>query len=219
MFVGASRHTIRRASGARMISTSPVFQRFDKSILYPTFLVVILGSQILNVMNVQKSVEDLERRYDLKMRKIDEIKGRLADGEKIDTQKELALVNKLFERTNQKDYLKSTSDKFKDNVGGFRKNHPDTKSGDNSLDGLDGDLSDESLNKFLGLDQITTEKQNVAFEEPKTLEKLSSEHVDLHVENEKKLLNYKLDPHRHVVVESPGDYVSAAKDTKVAKFL
>lgn len=210
MFARVTGRSIRRIRGTRGVSTSSsILKRFDKSILYPTLLVVLLGSQIMNVMDAQKSVEDLERRYKLKMDKIDELKTRFVNGEQVDVDKEMALVNKLFQRKNPKDYLKSTSDKFGNQFGGLKKNEL----------GLDDQFSEDALNKFLGLDPTPVEVSKSQFNEPQPIEKLSHEDIDFQVKNEKELLNYKLDPHKHVVVENPGDYVDAAKDTKITRFL
>lgn len=232
MFARASVRSIRNIrrvigpSNARSVSTSSIFKQFDKSILYPTLLVVLLGSQIMKVMDAQASVDDLERRYNLKMDKIEELKTRIEQGEKFDLEKEMSLVNKLFERSNkEKQYLKSTSDKFGNKFGNQfgvkQRSHENLKDSDLFKD-LDDDLTDEKLNKLLGLDPIPMEKNNKSqsnIPESSTLKPLSKDELQQQMENEKELLKFRLDPNTHVVMQQPGDYVSAAKDTKVSGFL
>lgn len=223
MFARNTFQSVRRARGARTLTTSPILKRFDKSILYPTLLVVLLGSQIMNVMNAQKSCEDLDRRYNMKITKIDEIKERLQKGEKVDVENELKLVNRLFVRQNDNPVLKSTSTKFGSQFDGIKRENTADGNHTNVLSELDGEVTDDKLNKLFGLEPtpapVSKKEVKAPKKETKPLPVLTKEEIKENTEREKELLNYRLEPNRHVVVENPGDYVSAAKDTKVSGFL
>ncbi|CCH45161.1 hypothetical protein BN7_4740 [Wickerhamomyces ciferrii] len=209
--------------GTRSISASSIVKKFDKSMLYPTMLVVLLGSQIMNVMNIQTSCEDMERRYDLKISKIDELIERISKGEKIDVQKEMELVNKSFERKANKINLRSTSDKIGRQFGKTNTNTKDLEFDDDLK--IDDELTDEQLNKLFSFDSDPTKihekvtHSNSNNNSKDSIKTLTDEELKQQIQNEKDLLNYKLSPDRHVLVENPGDYVEAAKDTKVSGFL
>lgn len=215
MFARQAFQPVRRVQGARSFTSSPILKRFDRTILYPTVLVVLLGSQIMNVMNAQKSCDDLDRRYKMKINKIDEIKERVLRGETVDVENELKLVNRLFTQENVTPVLKSTSAKFGSQFDGIKKsNNTDFNTE------LDGELTDEKLNKLFGLEsEPVPVLQKEKKQETKPLPVLSKEELSQNTEREKELLKYRLEPSRHVVVQNPGDYVSAAKDTKVSGFL
>ncbi|CDR40196.1 CYFA0S04e05666g1_1 [Cyberlindnera fabianii] len=191
---------------------------FDKSIYYPAFLVVLLGSQVINVMNAQRRVEDLDRRYTLKMEKIDELIKRVQNGEQVDVEREMRLVNKLFERSGSYTVM------GKDSISGKVKKQKE-------LAWQEEDLTEVELAKMLGLDLNQTKKDMGIADDEKESEKSTKTKVegdvilvdrgtiDEQMKKEKELLNYRLNPDQHLIVEKAGDYVDAAKDTQVKKFL
>jgi hypothetical protein len=167
--------------------------------LFPALLVVLFGSQVINVMNAQRSVETMEQKYKLKISKLDEITRRVRDGELVNVQKELKLVNKIFSRS---------ATQF--SVMGQK--------GSSSQQVKIDDLSDLSkiFDEVMEEDNAKELKQSAQARE---VIKKDIEEIHQHMQKEKELTEYKLVPKQHLIVETPGDYVEAARDTKVPKFL
>jgi hypothetical protein len=171
--------------------------------LFPALLVVLFGSQVINVMNAQRSMETMEQKYKLKISKLDEIIRRVRDGEIVNVQKELKLVNKVFSRSAAQFSVMGQKGSSSQQV---------------KMDGL-SDLSkifDEVMDEVMEEDNAKEVKQSTQARE---VIKKDIEEIHQHMQKEKELTDYKLDPKQHLIVETPGDYVGAARDTKVTKFL
>lgn len=192
------------------------YQNFDKSMYYPIFLTVIFGSQLINLMNKQRDYETLERKYQLKISKIEEIMNMIKEQgvENVDVAKELELVNRLFKNGNDASLTVS------------KKTHEESM-----LSSAEDDIKEEDLLKMLGLNDQTSKKStitaittttttaNTSQNKQEQLPKLSEMNVSEQIAFEKELQNYRVKTENHTIVEIPGDYVDAAKDTKIKKFL
>lgn len=181
--------------------------------LYPAFLVVLLGSQVINVMNAQRNVETMEHRYQLKMHKLDELTLRVRRGERVNVSEEMKLVDKVFGNT----------PRAKFSVMGQRvasstslASSPTTQSSSTKDDGL-GELT--SLIEEVMRDDYKPKPMTVKPKTQKEEIKIDLDEIHHHMKREKELSDYKLNPQQHLIVESPGDYVESAKDTQVKKFL
>lgn len=192
---------------------------FDKTMLYPGVLIILLGSQLINVMNAQKSLQDLERRYELKIGKINEIVARLERGESgVNVDDELKLVNMMFERQSHGGKLKL----------GREYEVSDSVSEPSTHEEL---LKEEDFMKLLGLHEDIDENGNLKKNKKEGGDKARAmidgskvvitdqEEIREQTDMQKKLVGFKVEPERHLIVEKPGDYIDAAKDTKLSKFL
>ncbi|KAH3678482.1 hypothetical protein WICMUC_001499 [Wickerhamomyces mucosus] len=168
---------------------------------YPIVLTIIFGSQMINLINKEKEFENLERRYKLKINKIDELIEKLRNNEidNIDIDKELELVNKLFRRQ---------SNTY------FDKDH----NNEDKINKTNKDLIEDQDNilKLLGLENIDGNNNEI---KNKDNNKLNQTDINQRIIFEKEIQNFKIKPETHTIVEIPGDYVDAAKDTKITKFL
>lgn len=163
--------------------------------LYPALVVVLLGSQVISVMNAQRSVETMESRYTLKMRKLDELIVRAREGEKVDVKQEMQLVNKQFDRS-------GAGARF--SVMGKQIARVDASK-----------VEDRSLMELTSaFDEAMKDSQANGDKDAVDLDILHQQML-----KEKELATYKMDTQQHLMVDKPGDYVDAARDTKVAKFL
>lgn len=179
----------------------------DRTMFYPALVVVLLGSQVINVMNAQRSVETMENKYCLKIRKLEELTERVRKGEDVDVEKEMKLVNKTFNRS-----------KAHFSVMGQRvASVSNDQSGQQNEDGV-SDLV-QLLNEAMV--ETSTAKKDIEqkTEEVKEVIQKDIEKIHQHMQKERELIEYKLDTDQHVLVDTPGDYNNAAKDTKVTKFL
>lgn len=71
--------------------------KFDKSVLRPAFLIVIFGSLLTNVADIQRKTNEIERKYEVRIHKLQELIERIKNNERgIDIDQELKLVNLLF---------------------------------------------------------------------------------------------------------------------------
>jgi hypothetical protein len=182
-------------------------------------LIILLGSQLINVMNAQKSLQDLERRYELKIGKINEIVARLERGESgVNVDDELKLVNMMFERQSHGGKLKL----------GREYEVSDSVSEPSTHEEL---LKEEDFMKLLGLHEDIDENGNLKKNKKEGGDKARAmidgskvvitdqEEIREQTDMQKKLVGFKVEPERHLIVEKPGDYIDAAKDTKLSKFL
>lgn len=229
----------RLAIGARtparrlyaQVSASPAgskTSRFDKSMIKPALVVIIFGSLLNHVSTQQKRNAELERRYDLKIHILNELIERAMKGDTdFDLSEELMLVNKLFSRHASSKYasLGEEAGKLRDFYEGQAYSKKEVL---DSMNSATGSKKEESLDELLkGIMEQATDKVPIKSTQKKDTKSLhTSEEIvankDILMNDakiERDLLNYKPSTEVHLIVETPGDVSSAAKDTKVTKFL
>ncbi|CCF55459.1 hypothetical protein KAFR_0A00210 [Kazachstania africana CBS 2517] len=71
--------------------------KVDHSLWRPLIWVVLFGSMVSHVIDAEKRLEDLDRRYKLKIDKLNTLVQRVSDNDfKFNVDEELKIVNKLF---------------------------------------------------------------------------------------------------------------------------
>ncbi|CUS24899.1 LAQU0S21e00958g1_1 [Lachancea quebecensis] len=221
--------------------------KFDKTMLKPALVVVLFGSMLTNVMEQQKRNSELERRYGMKLGVLQELIGKVKNGQdtSIDIDKELALVNRLFERFEISKHvgLEDEASKIRKlndqahmisqkeiaaRLNGQKPMDDETQLRELFRD-IMKDIDDAPIvervkpqhnsSEFSKSDQNKTNDQTkvrtVPESEIQTNEKVLTEEA----RDEKQRLKYRPATDSHVIVENPGEYSTAAEDHKVSKFL
>ncbi|CAR21828.1 Ina22p [Lachancea thermotolerans CBS 6340] len=228
-------------------SKNPGNSKFDKTMLKPALVIVLFGSMLTNVMEQQKRNSELERRYGMKLGVLQDLIDKVKHGEdsSIDIDKELALVNKLFERFEISKYveleeeaskvrkLNDQADVISQNEIAARLNGKKPVDDETSLRELFRDImkdiddipvarneeSKQHDSKVVSSDQnkaiYQVEMKTVPESEIQTNERVLTEEA----KNEKQRLKFRPATDSHVIVENPGEYSTAAEDHKVSKFL
>lgn len=202
--------------------------RFDKSMIKPALVVIIFGSMLNHVSNQQKRNAELERRYDLKIHILNELIERAMKGDTdFDLSEELMLVNKLFSR-----HVSSKYASVGEEAGKLRNFYESQAYSEkevlDSMNSTTGSKEEESLDElFKGIMEQANDVVPIKNKQKQDTKSLhSSEEIvankdilmnDAKIEMD--LLNYKPSTDVHLIVETPGEVSSAAKDTKVTKFL
>lgn len=190
--------------------------RFDKSLVKPLLLILVFSSMLNNITEQRKKNAALEKRYNLKMEKYDELMKRAqTTGQTVfDLEKEFKLIDKMFER----------SDKFS-----FSPNIPNAKQASPLVEETEEDLSKLFSEIMKDADKTLEELQNEHLANSIALkgEDINADEIVtnkdyLHQENqlEQKIMkSYKADTSQHILVENSGDYANAPTTSKVKKFL
>lgn len=183
---------------------------FDKSMIYPGILLILFGSQVINVMNRQKYINELDRVYKIKINKIHEIAERLEHGEKgVNVEDEMKLVNMMFERQ-----MNSTKMKLS-------KEYEVEHKIEEIYTDLNKELNQEDFIKMLGLNDEPIKKKEIKILHVPGKESVITDHEEIkdQITKQKELTKFVVKPETHIIVEKPGDYIESAKDTKLSKFL
>lgn len=179
--------------------------KFDKSTLKPLGLLVIFGSLLTNVMEERRKFNNMERRYNLKIDKLEELLERFRQGEKnIDIVGELKIIDAMFTVSENQNIAGLIARRKKEYDSDIKQvEHKE----DESLDSIWQDIIES-------MDDVPEKSENKSIDlvtDPDVLEKRRAE------EN----LMRKTAPSymTHTIVESPGEVAEAAKDTPIKKFL
>lgn len=182
--------------------------RFDKSVLKPLGLLVVFGSILTNVMEERRKFNNMERRYELKINKLEELLERCKKGERdVDIDNELKIIEAMFavsENQNIAGLIAKRKQEYDSDI-----KQVESKENE-SLQSLWADImksvddipEDSKKNKSTTMDLVT---------DPDILEKRKAEE-DL---VRKTAPSYMT----HTIVETPGEVSEAAKDTSIKKFL
>ncbi|KAL3232756.1 hypothetical protein RNJ44_04672 [Nakaseomyces bracarensis] len=191
----------------RLYSSAPATKKkskFDKSALKPLGLLVIFGSILTNVMEERRKFNNMERRYTLKIDKLEELVERCKKGDTdIDISNELKIIDAMF----------SVSENQK--VSGLiakrkREYDSDIKQIDHEKESLES-IWEDIMKSVEEIPQKNSEPASDLITDPAVLEKRKAKE-----ELERKSAPSYL---THTIVESPGELSEAAKDTSVKKFL
>ncbi|CAG59186.1 uncharacterized protein GVI51_F06369 [Nakaseomyces glabratus] len=188
--------------------------RFDKSVVKPLLVLVVFGSVLTNVMEERRKYSDMERRYQLKINKLEELIERANVGEKnLDIAAELKIIDALFKVSQNQRYT---------GIIGNTKHHngPSTplkskQDNEESLEDIWQELvssleedelklkREQELNKAKLSNELVTDKQ--LLKEQKKKEELEKNLVPSHA--------------THTIVSTPGEVSEAAKDTSLKRFV
>lgn len=184
----------------------------DRSLIKLGLWVVIFGSVLTNVIDKKQQYEELERRYHLKIDILQRIIQRLRNGESVDVEDELRLVNNVFERKDLPRYQSPIRRKIRE-----KKAINSVLGEEESLEDIWKDIvnnvSDPEVEPPIALpnrsqsisgeDDIVTDR-NLLF-------KISQQEQDQ--------LKYVSSTNQHVIISTPGEATQAAKDTQMKKYL
>ncbi|CCE65556.1 hypothetical protein TPHA_0L02040 [Tetrapisispora phaffii CBS 4417] len=226
--------TVSRRAYSQTAATGPSSykkpSRFDKSILKPALVLLIFGSILTNVSDAKKELVELDRRYSLKNDILRSLIYRASQGDTdFELDKEMVLVNKLFQRHELQSNGKGMKDKLRLSTNAYSTSDPNRKnmrsaSGAGKAQRDDQDLNSlwnellEDMNKDIDVKQALS-----------TSVEGSSKHEDILTDKEMLQEEMKKEKHRgnnyeaktdvHVIVENPGNLSDAVKDNKVSRFL
>ncbi|CCK73098.1 Ina22p KNAG_0M02450 [Huiozyma naganishii CBS 8797] len=193
----------------------PPASKVDRSLLKTVVWVVIFGSILTHVVDKEKQVEDMERRYNLKIQILENLISRAKTGESVNTTEELKLVNKLF--------VKDKSLSVEEVKGELERSklpqddHSAEVQNEESLE----DIWNDILRDINSEPRETSKKQSNKTRQPTTQPDIIKDRALLAeiAQKEEEYVSYSPTFDKHTIVEDPGSFAKAAKDTNVNKFL
>ncbi|CDO94889.1 unnamed protein product [Kluyveromyces dobzhanskii CBS 2104] len=222
------RFSRRAYSEAAVTATSAKKSRFDKSALKPLVSLLVFGSILTSVSAQQQKHADMVRRYEMKIRILQDLVNRSKKGDfNFDAEKELELVNKLFAR-----HEKGKSVDLEREANMIREQaSKQIIDRERVIKSMNSQLEDESLEDIFqdimkDIDQPLKTVQAPTKKLDSSSMKQGSddiivdkEWIDYENQREQKRLAFKPSTEKHVIVESPGEYNTAAENTEVKRFL
>ncbi|SCW00854.1 LAFE_0C13476g1_1 [Lachancea fermentati] len=226
-----------RTYATKIAPNAPQKSKFDKSMVKPAVVVILFGSVLTNLMEEQKSMSEMERRYHLKIDILKDMinKVKVEGDSSIDIAEELKLVNKSFER-----FENSKLTDLEREAQRVRERADKNSYSKNSvINSLNSRLEDESLEDLFKeimqdidregdiLEPTMPSQSHVKQTKQSNAEDIvakgdivtNAKRLALEAEKEKRSLSFKPSTDAHVIVENPGDYSTAAEEQKVSKFL
>lgn len=190
----------------------------DYSLLKLGAWIVIFGSMLTNVIDKKQQYEEMEAKYSLKIEILKGIISKLRNGESVDVEDELRLVNQTLERRKLPRY-KSPLRRKKSQIAEDMANSAPIE--EESLEDLWKDIltdasdTESDKNKTLGV--ATRAASNTSTDDDDIMrDKKALQMTSKQEEIEQK---YFTPTDQHVVVSTPGYVTEAAKDTKMTKYL
>lgn len=206
----------------------------DGSLIKLGIWVVIFSSMLMHVIDKKQRYEEMEEKYNLKIDILKSIINRMNNGEIVDIDDELRLVNQALERRSVKRYP-SPLQNYKKKESPFI----DGTVTENSNSLIDKDVSRESLEDIwqdiLADTSISPPEIHYSINPTITCitsndthdnDIISSDDIirDTNIlfqasKQEEEELKYFTPTSTHIIVQKPGELVEAAKDTQMAKYL
>lgn len=199
----------------------------DPSLIKLATWIVIFGSILTHVIDKKRQYEEMEGKYILKINILKNIIKRLNNGETVDIEDELRLINQTLERKNIPRYesllqsRKRQKSKFLD--GTITENSNCSSNGDTNQESLEDIWS----NVLKDISTLPTSTLSTTISTNKTHKNDSSFSDDIirdrnilleTSKQEQKESKYFIPTNTHVIVNKPGELMEASKDTQMKKY-
>ncbi|CCK73430.1 Ina22p NDAI_0G04450 [Naumovozyma dairenensis CBS 421] len=196
--------------------------KYDRSVLKPILLILAFGSLLSAVSDKEREYNELERRYQLKIKILEELIERVESGDtdfRID--EELKHVNRLFLNSNKSVFLNDVKRLREEEKAAPGKGFVNTvvnekeETLDDVLKSIMDEINDATVeggdkSNYLSREHEVNTNEEI-IKNKYRLEKLK--------EKEKKILEYIPETKTHIMTENVGDFTDAAKDNDIPKFL
>ncbi|AGO13432.1 AaceriACL094Wp [[Ashbya] aceris (nom. inval.)] len=197
---------LRWASTSMRNITAPSKRRlYDNRYVLPMVLLVLVGSIAANRVDTKRRISDMQQPYYAKLRILEQLLERARAGDtSFDMASELDIVNRVLERHRER------SGRTEKRVETYtdEKHAVQEESLDDLLNSIMRDLDNPvedgaAANPAVDLGPIVTDRDALAREALR----------------EKESVDFRADSEPRVIVQTPGEYVAAAEDTAVPRFL